>query len=167
MLAEIGGEQSRDRLETILKDAEQHIEIRAGAAWALGELNIPGVLHALVSAFEATDTLLRVEAARALARVALLFPRDVAGALPEVLEEQRPGVAWALSQAGTFDIEQLLGQLSDVDARQWVAYVIGTQEPSQFISRVEQLRLTDPELYFAVTLLWKITTSWIYHLEMY
>ena len=154
-------------MQNVLSDITQHPEIRAGAAWALGELKSPEVLRALIAAFEATDPLLRVEAARALARVALLFPANVAEALPKAVAQQRPGIAWALSQAGTFDAEQLLSGLHDVDARHWVAYVLGTQEPSRFIEQVERLHTQDDELYFAVTLLWKITTSWIYQLEMY
>jgi HEAT repeat protein len=167
VLAEIGGEKSQQRLQTVLRDDTQHPEIRAGAAWGLGELRTPTVLDALIATFEATDPLLRVEAARALARVALLYPSNVVAALPNAAETSRPGVAWALSQSGTFDVDQLFANLNDVDTRHWVAYVVGTQEPSRLIEHVEQLRARDAELYFAVTLLWKLTTSWIYQLEMY
>jgi hypothetical protein len=167
VLTEIGGQDSQQRLEQVLRDETQHPEIRAGAAWALGELRTPTVLDALIGAFNATDPLLRVEAARALARVTLLHPREVVDALPGVADASRPGVAWALSQAGTFDVDQLLKNLHDVDTRHWVAYIVGTQEPSRLIEHVEQLRARDAELYFAVTLLWKLTTSWIYQLEMY
>lgn len=168
VLAEIGGEESRLRLQTVLRDVTQHAEIRAGAAWALGELKMPEVLIALVEAFDATDPLLRIEAARALARVAELFPSNVVEALPKASAPRRPGIAWALSQSGTFDADKLLSGLrDDADLRHWVAYVIGTQDASEFIERVEHLRTEDSDLYFAVTLLWKITTSWIYQLETY
>jgi HEAT repeat protein len=146
----------------------QHAEIRAGAAWALGELKIPDVLMALVEAFDATDPLLRIEAARALARVAELFPNNVVEALPKASAQRRPGIAWALSQSGTFDSDGLLSELrDDTDLRHWVAYVIGTQDAEEFIERVEHLRTEDSDLYFAVTLLWKITASWVYQLETY
>jgi HEAT repeat protein len=167
VLAEIGGENSQQRLEAVLRDETQHPEIRAGAAWGLGELRAPTVLDALIGTFNATDPLLRVEAARALARVALHYPRNVVDALPDATATARPGVAWALSQSGTFDVDQLFTNLDDVDTRHWVAYIVGTQEASRLIEHVEHLRARDAELYFAVTLLWKLTSSWIYQLEMY
>lgn len=55
----------------------------------------------------------------------------------------------------------------DDDARRWVAYIIGMQDQGEFIGQVEELRRRDPEVYFAVTVLWKILASWVYDLEDY
>ncbi|MCZ7638452.1 MAG: hypothetical protein M5U12_21845 [Verrucomicrobia bacterium] len=55
----------------------------------------------------------------------------------------------------------------DDDARRWVAYILGTQDQSAFVTQVESLRRRDPEVYFAVTVLWKILASWINDLEEY
>ncbi len=55
----------------------------------------------------------------------------------------------------------------DDDARRWVAYILGMQDQQEFIVPVEELRRHDPEVYFAVTVLWKIVASWVYHLEEY
>lgn len=41
------------------------------------------------------------------------------------------------------------------------------QGEEKYISEIERLKNKDPEVYFAVTLLWKITTSWINGLKEY
>ncbi len=61
----------------------------------------------------------------------------------------------------------MLNILVDEDARQWVAYILGTQDQQRLVQEIEQLRIKDPEIYFAVTVLWKVMTSWIYNLEEY
>jgi site-specific DNA-methyltransferase (cytosine-N4-specific) len=56
----------------------------------------------------------------------------------------------------------------DEDARQWVAYILGMQPPEAretLLPGIEALASQDPEVYFAVTVLWKIIASWVYGLE--
>ncbi|HRT57106.1 MAG TPA: hypothetical protein P5038_10805 [Candidatus Paceibacterota bacterium] len=53
----------------------------------------------------------------------------------------------------------------DDDARRWVAYILGTQDRNAFLAQIEELRRRDPEVYFAVTVLWKILASWVCDLE--
>jgi hypothetical protein len=113
------------------------------------------------------DEVLRVEAARALAKLARRYGSDVVKQFAIVDEETRPGIAWALSKAGTFTLDELLDTRVDNDAKQWVAYIIGTQGRDRFVSDIEKLQTTDPEVYFAATVLWKIITSWISNLEEY
>jgi hypothetical protein len=60
-----------------------------------------------------------------------------------------------------------LEALVDEDARQWVAYILGTQDQQQFLNEIEQLHTIDPEVYFAATVFWKIMTSWVFGLEEY
>jgi hypothetical protein len=88
------------------------------------------------------------------------------GTFPGASQEERPGIAWALSKSTKVRLEDLLGVLtSDEDSRHWIAYVVGTQQQERFIGEVDRLRQRDPEVYFAVTVLWKIMTSWIHGLE--
>ena len=61
----------------------------------------------------------------------------------------------------------MLDSLVVYNARQWVAYIIGTQDQKRYIYEIEQLKIKDPEVYFAVTVLWKIITSWIWGLQEY
>jgi len=60
-----------------------------------------------------------------------------------------------------------LSVLVDQDSRQWGAYIIGNRNPTEYLQGIESLKTDDPELYFAVTVLWKVVSSWVYNLEEY
>ena len=167
VLGEVKGEQSCQLLIETLMDRGQDAEIRAGAACSLGELGDRTSFEALIGSFLAVEEPIRIEAARALAKLARKFPEDVVMALHEAGPSQRPGIAWALSKAKTFPVTKLLQGLVDEDSRQWIAYVLGTQEPTTYVADIERLKAQDPEVYFAVTVLWKIMSSWINGLEEY
>ena len=55
----------------------------------------------------------------------------------------------------------------DDDARRWVSYILGTRDKNVYMDKIEALRRHDTEVYFAVTVLWKIVDSWVYNLEEY
>ena len=167
VLGEIDKDDSCQILIDTLLDKEQHPEIRAGAAWALGELRNKEALNALIESFAAIEENIRIEAARALAKLARQFTPEIVNKFLEIDHSKRPGISWALSKAGKFRIGDMLGLLTDEDARQWAAYIIGTQDPQRYIHEIEQLKRRDQEVYFAVTVLWKIMTSWVWGLEEY
>jgi HEAT repeat protein len=167
ILGEIPNDNSRNALTTVLLDQAQHPEIRAGAAWALGELQQPSSVDALIQVFLELAEPIRVEAARALRKIAASTGANVAAKLPAAQDDQRAGIAWAVSRSGRVRVEELLPLLVDDDARRWVAYILGTQDQQACITQIEQLRRRDPEVYFAVTVLWKILASWVYDLEEY
>lgn len=167
VLGEIASDDAARLLISILKDPQQHAEIRAGAAWSLGEIAAPYALDALIGSFTTLETVVKIEAARALARIARRHADNVVAALARGTPDERPGIAWALSRAGTFRVEQLLESLVDEDGRHWVAYIIGMQGQDRMLPEVEALVRRDPQVYFAVTVLWKILGSWVYGLEEY
>jgi hypothetical protein len=167
ILAEIPHDRSCSQLSDIVRDRSQLADIRAGAAWALGEMKNRSALDALIESFSEANDLLRVEAARALAKLSMKFSADVLQAFPRSTADRRAGIAWALNKAGTFEIRDVLSMLVDEDARQWIAYMVGSQDQGRMLTDIEMLRERDPEIYFAVTVLWKIMTSWIYQLETY
>ncbi len=167
VLGEIEQEQATSLLRRTLTDASQYYEIRAGAAWALGELQDRHALDLLVDSFGEVDEEIRIEAARALAKLSRVAGQDVAEKITGTQADKRPGIAWALSQAGISDVDVLMKTLVDTDARQWAAYIIGLQDESRFAGQLEVLKEQDPEVYFAATVLWKIMSSWIYGLEEY
>jgi hypothetical protein len=167
VLAEIDKDVSCQILIDTLLDKEQHPEIRAGAAWALGELRNKSALNTLIESFAAVEENIRIEAARALGKLAQRFSSAVIQEFPRVHPSKRPGISWALSKAGRFTIRDMLDLLVDDDARQWIAYIIGSQDQQRYIYEIEQLKIRDQEVYFAVTVLWKIMTSWIWGLDEY
>jgi hypothetical protein len=167
ILGEIAAETSIRLLINVLEDDQQHPEIRAGAAWALGELHDRSALIALIESFAAVDESIRVEAARALAKLALHYTPDIIQQFNLSTPDKRPGIAWALSRAGAFTLDDMLDSLVDTDARHWVAYILGSQDQRRFAIEIERLRENDPQVYFAATVLWKIMTSWVYNLEEY
>jgi len=167
VLGEIPADTPRHLLSDVLVDTDQHPEIRAGAAWALGELHDGLALDVLIDGFSAVDEGIRIEAARALAKLASHFTPEIVAEFRRAAPNRRPGIAWALSRSRRFELKDLLDALIDNDARQWVAYILGTQDQQKYIGEIEHLKTRDPEVYFAVTVLWKIMTSWVYGLEEY
>lgn len=167
VLGEIRTSESMRILCQCLLDGDQHAEIRAGAAWSLGEMQSSDAVGALLRSFEAVSVPIRAEAARALAKLARQHRARILDSFPTTPPESRPGVAWALARAGGFTVADLLPLRVDDDARQWIAYMIGNQPPEQFVAEIALLQSADPEVYFGVNVLWKILTSWTHGLTEY
>lgn len=167
MLAEIRTDKACEMLCNLLEDENQNTEIRAGAAWGLGELNQKNALSALIHSFESTSENIKMEAARALRKLTKDFTSEIVDKFQHSTFIQRPGLAWALSEAESLSIGDLLKCLSDVDSRHWSAYILGVQGEEKYIGEIEKLKEIDPEVYFATTVLWKIMTSWVYGLKEY
>lgn len=167
ILGEIYNKNSSELLIEVLLDKRQHPEIRAGAAWALGELKGKEPLDALVSVFDDIEINIKAESARSLLRLAKLFRRDIMQFFADGSEDARAGISWVLSNNGQFSIKDLLPLMVDENSRKWMAWIIGTQKEEKFISEIEDLKKRDKEVYFATTVLWKILSSWINGLELY
>lgn len=167
ILSEIRHEGSLNLLIRVLSDNNQHPEIRAGAAWSLGEMRFVDCLSDLITAFTNVSKEIRDEAARALAKISENNTEKVLEKFASADEITRPGIAWALSKRGQLDIHKIIDliPLDSIDTRQWVAFMLGYAEHNQVIGKIEDLKNIDSELYFAVTLLWKIISSWVYNLE--
>ncbi len=167
ILGEIPHDESARLLINTLKDQQRHSEIRAGAAWALGELKSQQGLAALIECFGTVETEIRIEAARALVKLARDSKAPVLARFSESKPEERVGIAWALSKAGNLGVADLIDRLTDEDTRQWAAWVLGSQNSAKLTDGIEKLKERDPEVYFAITVLWKIMSSWAYGLEEY
>lgn len=161
ILGEIKSQNAEKALAGVLLDKEKHAEIRAGAAWALGELQQPSSAAALMQTFLELDEAVRTEAARALRKLAHDASLDLTQSFASTVGDQRAGVAWAIAQSGKVDVAGLASVLVDDEARRWVAYIIGSQKEERYLSQLETLKKKDPEVYFAITVLWKILASWI------
>jgi hypothetical protein len=151
----------------ILLDDNYDPEIRAGAAWGLGEQQNKSALTVIVTSFNSVDLGIKVEATRALAKLTKNFSNDILKTFEKASPNEKPGIAWALTKSTSLNLDQLVANLKDLDSRHWVSYIIGTHGEERYIKEIEKLKKKDPEVYFAVTLLWKIMTGWIYELKEY
>lgn len=169
MLGELHSERSGQLLIKILTDDSQHEEIRGGAAWALGELNLKSTIISLVAAFNEVSLPVRVEAARSLKKMCSSHVNTIIDFFRDADENERPGISWALGRYGQWELNELIDRIDpkNLDMRQWGAYIIGNSDQNRIINDIESLKQNDPQLYFAVTVLWKITSSWIYQLKEY
>ncbi len=124
-------------------------------------------LNALVKVFNEAQTEVREEAARALMRFGDSFSKEIINFMGSATEKQRAGIAWALSKSGKFSIRDLSQAMTDDEARKWVSWIVGTQDEAKYINEIEELKRKDGEVYFAVTVLWKILSSWVAQLDVY
>ncbi|HWB25900.1 MAG TPA: HEAT repeat domain-containing protein [Chitinophagaceae bacterium] len=167
VLNEIKSEKACELLCDVLLNEAFDPEIRAGAAWGLGEQQNKNALAAIVSSFNAVDESIRIEAARALAKLTKNYSVDILQRFTSANSIEKPGVAWALGKSNSITLDQLLNSIHDFDSKEWVSYIIGTQGEEKYIAEIEKIKAKDTEVYFAVTLLWKIMTSWVYDLKEY
>jgi hypothetical protein len=166
-LSEVGKEESAELLIKTLLDPNKNAEVRAGAAWSLGEMRSRNAITALVSAFVAQDKDVRIEAARAMVKLNELFAKETMKLLPHSDDPKKAGISWALGKSGNFTVHDLIEVMKDDNTRKWIAWIIGTQKEEKYISQIEELKNKDSEVYFAVTVLWKVLSSWINGLETY
>ena len=169
ILGELPSARSGQVLTRVLTDETQHEEIRSGAAWALGELNLEATIPSLVSAFNEVSLPIRKEAARSLQKMCHSHVNTVLDNFCDASESERPGISWALGNFDQWDLQTLIDRIDqgNLDMRQWGSYIIGNSDSNRIINGIEALKKTDPQLYFAATVLWKITSSWVYQLKMY
>jgi len=169
ILSEIHSLKSIEILSSVLHNEDEHSEIRSGAAWSIGEICKKEGIESLIKSFKNVDDLIRAEAVRALAKITEEYPNDILEKFKESEPDTRPGIAWALSKRKKWDLDDILGAVDfqNDDSRQWGAYILGTNQEKDIIEEIEKLKKIDSELYFAVTVLWKIMSSWIYNLEEY
>lgn len=167
ILGEIKSDDSCELLIKTLLDKSQHPEIRAGSAWSLGELKNRKAMEALVEVFNEIKPNIRNEAARSLMKFGNDYSEDIINFLPESNEKERAGIAWALSNSSNFSIKDLFPAMVDDEARKWIAWIIGNQDEEKYIRQIEDLKKKDREVYFTVTVMWKILSSWINGLDIY
>lgn len=167
VLGELESDISSKLLIEVLNDKKQHQEIRAGAAWVLGMSGDVAAMDAIVGSFLAVEEPIRIEAARALAKLATQYRSDVMGRFATQQDQVRPGIAWAIGESVDLELDEIQSLMSDDNARRWVTYILGSKDPEAYRDMIEPLAAEDPEVYFAVTTLWQILNSWVYGLKDY
>ena len=164
--SEIPRNRSEQLLIEVLQDEHRDDELRAGAAWALGQFASATTATALVNTFNSTPLEIKVEAARALLRIAEPQIPHLLELLKNDSPEKRDGISWVLARVGQFNpTEIVLG--ADANLRKWMSYIVGYGKNNFAQDEVETICQADPEVYFAASVLWQIVTSWVNDLKEY
>lgn len=164
--SEIPGSRSEQLLIHVLQDPHRHDELRAGAAWALGQFSTAASATALVDTFHSNPLEIKVEAARALLRIAEPQVPHLIDLLKNGDHSKRDGLSWVLARTGTFNPSDMVAG-ADVNLRRWMSYIVGYGKEKFLQDDVEALCKTDPEVYFAASVLWQIVASWVSDLREY
>lgn len=167
VLSEIRARRSQELLIAALADSERHEEIRAGAAWALGEFHTDEVGRALTETFDQTSIDIKVEAARALLRIAPDRIPLLVSLIKNSPEGRRDGLAWVLARHGGFDPAEIINPPTDDNLRRWAGYILGYGKDRFLEASVEGICHSDPAVYFSASVLWQLLASWIHDLKEY
>lgn len=164
--SEIPRPRSEQLLIEVLRDSGRDDELRAGAAWGLGQFASAESAAALVDTFDSNPMDIRIEAARALLRISEPQIPHLIELLKSGDRTKRDGLAWVLARTGKFDPSQVLTEADD-DLRRWVSYVLGYGRDKFVRSEVDAICNSDPEVYFAASVLWQLMASWVNDLREY
>lgn len=164
--SEIPNTRSEQLLIEVLQDSQRDDELRAGAAWALGQFVSPVSATALVDTFNSSPLAVKIEAVRALLRIAEPQIPHLTNLLKNGDPAKRDGLAWVLARTGKFNPADMLEQ-SDENLRKWISYIVGYGKDRFIQNDVEAICSADSEVYFAASVLWQIVASWVNELKEY
>ncbi|HOE40349.1 MAG TPA: HEAT repeat domain-containing protein [Rhodoferax sp.] len=164
--SEIPKQRSEKLLIDVLRDTQRDAELRAGAAWALGQFVSTESAVALAETFNASPLEIKMEAARALLRIAEPQIPQLIDLLKNGDPSQRDGLAWVLARTGKFNPANLLAG-ADENLRRWVSYIVGTGKEKFDHNDVQAICQADSQVYFAASVLWQIVASWVNDLKEY
>jgi hypothetical protein len=164
--SEIPKRRSEQLLIQVLRDSQRDDELRAGAAWALGQFVTATSATALVDTFNSSPLEIKVEAARALLRIAEPQVPHLIDLLKSSDPAKRDGLSWVLARTGKFNPSDIVIR-DDENLRRWMSYIIGYGKEKFVQSDVEAICKADPEVYFAASVLWQIVASWVNNLREY
>jgi hypothetical protein len=164
--SEIPKSRSEQLLIEVLRDPQRDDELRAGAAWALGQFASAASATALVDTFNSSPLEIKVEAARALLRIAEPQIPHLIDLLKNSDPAKRDGLSWVLARTGKFDPSDMVVG-ADENLRKWMSYIVGYGKDKFVQGDVEAICKADSEVYFAASVLWQIVASWVNDLKEY
>jgi hypothetical protein len=165
--SEIPSSKSETILIAVVTDHSRDEELRAGTAWALGQFQSSNSATALLSTFNSSPMEIRTEAARALLRISEKQIPFLIDRLKSDDPTKRDGIAWVLARCKRFSPQELVVNNSDENLRQWASYVIGHGRARFEESELKSICESDPQVYFAASVLWQIVQSWINEITEY
>lgn len=166
VVSEIASPRSEALLIEVLRDSQRDDELRAGAAWALGQFSSKSSAGALVETFNSTPLEIKTEAARALLRIAEPQIQHLVELLTNGDPSNRDGLSWVLARTGKFNPSDMIDG-ADENLRRWISYILGSGKENFVQDDVAAICNKDPEVYFAASVLWQIVASWINDLTEY
>ncbi len=164
--SEIPAGRSEKLLIEVLQDSLRDDELRAGAAWALGQFVTAQSATALVDTFNSSPLEIKVEAARALLRIAEPQIPHLIDLLKRGDSAKRDGLSWVLARTGQFNPTEIV-EGADENLRKWMSYIVGYGKDKFVQADVEALCNADSQVYFAASVLWQIVASWVNDLREY
>jgi hypothetical protein len=164
--SEIPKSRSEQLLVEVLRDVQRDDELRAGAAWALGQFASATSATALVDTFNSSPLEIKVEAARALLRIAEPQIPHLIDLLKNGDPTKRDGLSWVLARIGQFNPSEIVTG-ADENLRKWLSYIVGYGKDNFVQADVEAICKADPQVYFAASVLWQIVSSWVNDLREY
>lgn len=167
VLSELRGPRSQQLLIQILTNGEKNAEVRAGAAWGLGEFRNAGAVSALVDTFNLESLDIKTEAARALLKISPEQIDAILAHFKQAESSKRDGIAWALSRTGGYDISALFPENPDDDLRRWISFIVGFGKENFAVEQIQALSERDSHVQFAASVLWQMLASWTHGLGEY
>lgn len=164
--SEIPHTRSEQLLIEVLQDNKRDDELRAGAAWSLGQFASETSAKALVETFNSSKLDIKTEAARALLRIAEPQVHHLVDLLKTSDPNKRDGISWVLARTGNFN-PNVIEAGTDDNLRRWISYILGYGKDKFVEADLEAICKADPEVYFAASVLWQIVESWVDNLKEY
>jgi DNA-binding CsgD family transcriptional regulator len=157
---------TRVYLHSLYKRIGVKSKTSAGAAWALGQFASTTSATVLVDTFNSSPLEIKVEAARALLRIAEPQIPHLIDLLKNGDHSKRDGLSWVLARTGQFNPSDLVVGADD-NLRKWMSYVVGYGKDKFVQGDVESICKADPQVYFAASVLWQLVASWVNDLREY
>jgi hypothetical protein len=163
-IGEIGTNDSVELLGAILHDQKQEYFLRSAAAWALGNVPTAKSQEQLKSAFADVSLDIREEALDALVAIGksalpVLLPgieennEDIAAGCAEVVRQ--------LAGDNPITLTKIAQHLQQPSPPKWLVWLAGYMNPEELRAAVGNATALNPEVTYALNLLWSFSRSWI------
>jgi HEAT repeat protein len=168
-LSEIPTEESVELLSRILDElsgVQDKYFLCSAAAWSLSIIGTDTAIKRLVKAFSDINEDLREEALEGIKRLGHKALSHLIDNITNKNEDIIAGCAEALRKLEDIDskmVDAIIGKISDIDSEnnKWIAWLLGNLPKDVVESEIEHLREERSDLYYAITVLWSFTKSWI------
>ena len=160
-LGETATPNAIDLLCSILDDTTRPYFMRSAAAWSLSQIKSDQATERLIKAFTDMDQDIREEALEGIVSLGgAAIPVLITG-LSEVDPDIASGCAEALRQYRPLPEATLPEIVRLADQSQWAVWLLGNLPRERVVTLVDDLRDSNPTLYYAITLLWSFIENWI------